>query len=293
MKQGQGEDQQLVIATRTQPLATAATGVDGHHLASRNGEKNIRIAASREQLGDCFRLVYRSYLRCGYTDLTSVEMRINLWNALPTTRTLFATSQGHLAGTLTCVMDSEAVLPADSFCNEAINELRAQGRRLCELSGLATDAEYADTMTAQQLFRYALIMTKEFTQGTDFIITVHPRHQRFYHGLLLFDALEHAPQYAPVKGAPGILMRLNLETACARYRQRYGGFRGTRNLHKFYFLDDQVQIRQAVREGLKARRKQLNKETLEHFLFMDGEVMKEPQAVQTFHSHWAAWNAAS
>ena len=260
--------------------------------AQNQGKEQTRIASSREDLANCYRLVYKVYLKCGYTELKPEQMRINLWNTLPGTHTILAEKQGNLAGTLTCVMDSEAGLPADGFCTEELQRLRAEGRRLCEISGLAIDRKHASPTTVLKLFRYALALTTGFMQGTDFIITVHPRHAPFYEDLLLFEELKKKPQYAPVKGAPGILMRLNLDTVRERYHAQYSGRPGRKDLDHFYFVRDQDQIVDSIRTGLAEKQRWLDDKALETLLLTESQLLTNEQAFRTFRRQWDAWNRA-
>jgi hypothetical protein len=256
------------------------------------GKEQTRIASSREDLANCYRLVYKVYLKCGYTELKPEQMRINLWNTLPGTHTILAEKQGNLAGTLTCVMDSEAGLPADGFCTEELQRLRAEGRRLCEISGLAIDRKHASATTVLKLFRYALALTTGFMQGTDFIITVHPRHAPFYEDLLLFEELKKKPKYAPVKGAPGILMRLNLDTVRERYHAQYSGRPGKKDLDHFYFERDQEQIVDSIRAGLDEKQRWLDDKAMETLLLTESQLLTNEHAFRTFRRQWDAWNRA-
>lgn len=251
------------------------------------------IASKRDDLADCFRLVYKVYLDCGYTDLKPEQMRVNLWNALPGTFTLIAKKADKLAGTLTCVMDSEAGLPADGFCSEELQKLRESGRRLCELSGLAVDRSHASALTVLKLFRYALTLTTAFMEGTDFIITVHPKHAPFYQDLLLFEKLKGKQQYAHVEGAPGVLLRLDLETLCDRYYEQYGGLRGRKDLHNFYFVEDQELILQSIRSGLQERQRRFSEKTLERFFFSEDQLLTSEDAFRTFHKQWNSWDQSA
>lgn len=256
------------------------------------GKEQTRIASSQEDLANCYRLVYKVYLKCGYTELKPEQMRINLWNTLPGTHTILAERDGQLAGTLTCVMDSEAGLPADGFCTEELQRLRTEGRRLCEISGLAIDRKHASPTTVLQLFRYALALTTRFMQGTDFIITVHPRHAPFYEDLMLFEELKKKPQYAPVKGAPGILMRLNLDTVRERYHAQYSGRPGRKDLDHFYFVRDQDQLVESICAGLEEKRRWLDAKALETLLLNDSQLLTDEHAYRTFRRQWDDWNRA-
>ena len=271
---------------------SAETGSLHAARAQNQGKEQTRIASSREDLANCYRLVYKVYLKCGYTELKPEQMRINLWNTLPGTHTILAEKQGNLAGTLTCVMDSEAGLPADGFCSEELQKLRANGRRLCEVSGLAIDRKHASATTVLKLLRYALTLTKDFMQGTDFIITVHPRHAPFYEDLLLFEKLKKKPQYASVKGAPGVLMRINLDTARERYHAKYSGRSGRKDLEHFYFVRDKDKIVDSIRAGLAEKQRWLDDKALETLLLTESQLLTDEHAFRTFRNQWDNWNRA-
>lgn len=253
---------------------------------------SIRIAYSSDDLANCYRLVYKTYLDCGYTDLSPQKMRTNLWNLLPGTYTLFAEKDGHPTGTLTCVMDSEAGLPSDHCSGGELQALRASDRRLCELSGLAINRKHADATTILGLFRYALALTTRFLNASDFIITVHPRHAPFYKDVVLFEELKRKQQCAQVNGAPGVLLRLDLETMRERYAEKYSGRRAGRDLHALYFVNDQPQLDQAIRGGLRQRQDRLDQQALIKLLFADTQASNGEGALGAIRMQWAAWNRA-
>lgn len=254
--------------------------------------RGVRFATTRNDFANCYRLIYKTYLHYGYTKLSPHELRANFWNALPATYTLIAEKNGHLEGTLTCVMDSEAGLPIDSFSSLELQKLRQEGRRLCELSGLAVNSQHAEATTILRLFRYALALTTGFLNGSDFVITVHPRHAGFYKEVVLFEELARKQQYPQVNGAPGVLLRLDLETMQERYFQTYGGRKAGKDLHELYFIKDQEQIAQSIGRGLEERQRQLDQQMLLKLLSEDTQVINCKHSLRAIQRQWAAWYRA-
>lgn len=264
-----------------------------HRPAEPHGTKtSIHLACSHDELANCYRLVYKAYLRCGYTALNPREMRINLWNLLPGTYTLIAKKGGHLAGTLSCVMDSAAGLPTDRFSSDQMQKLRTSNQRLCELSGLAVNQKHADMTTIPTLFRYAFMLTRRYLKATDLIITVHPRHAAFYKNVLLFEELTKQQQYTHVNGAPGVLLRLDLKTMRERFFEKYSRRPAGRDLHALCFVKDQDQLAQSISSELRERQSRLDQKELLKLMVADIDVIHGEHALRAVQMQWDAWHRA-
>ena len=91
----------------------------------------VRVARDTDELEEAFALVYREYLRKGYTDKNSSGLRLSLHNALPDATTFIALSEKNvIIATATIVPDSFLGLPMDSIYYDELNRLRRIGARL-------------------------------------------------------------------------------------------------------------------------------------------------------------------
>ena len=166
---------------------------------------------SREK---AYRLVYGLYREKEYIQPNVSRMWLGVFDALPETITLLVerTGEAEAVGALTVVFDSAAGLPADELYREELDALRASGRRLSEIIslGVATDAAGGPDVLVK-LFNLVYIASRRIRGATDFVITVNPRHVKFYEKTLLFVAAGPERDYRKVGGAPALLLRLDLD----------------------------------------------------------------------------------
>jgi len=181
----------------------------------------VRPAASRRELEEAFRLIYSSYLRRGYMEPDPSRIRLSLFNALPSTATFVGVLEDRVIATVSLVPDSELGLPMDEVYAPELGKLRAQGRRLSEVTMLA-DRRLEVQRTLPMLlalmklvFDYASLVVK----ADDLCIAVNPRHEEFYRRFLLFDDLDGLRTYPSVRNNPAVGLRLEVSQA----RQRCEG----------------------------------------------------------------------
>ena len=138
----------------------------------------------------------------------------------PNKITLYAETGGMVVGTMSLCLDSPILLPADENFPDKLDELRAQGRRLCEPSRLAIDKGVTKRVFAS-LIHISYIYARSIHGFTDYVIEVNPRHVVFYQRMLGFSDCGDARECTRV-GAPAVLLRLPLEQMGAQIR-RWGG----------------------------------------------------------------------
>lgn len=138
----------------------------------------------------------------------------------PNRITLIAETNGKTVGTMTLCFDSGARLPADENFSDKLDELRAQGRRLCEPSRLAIDEEVPKRVFASMI-HISYIYAHNIHGFTDYVIEVNPRHVRFYKRMLGFHEICEERTCSRVN-APGVLLRLDL-TYMTEQIAKFGG----------------------------------------------------------------------
>ena len=196
----------------------------------------FQIAACIEERRKAWALAYEVYRTKGYAAEDSSGLWYGLHDALFQTVTFLALREGRAVAALTVVFDSPLGLPADEVFGVDLKALRERGRRPCELVSLVsieTDLRLG-TEIVKHLFKLAYLTAHRIERATDFIITVNPRHVPFYTHLLQFESCGVERPYGKVGGAPAAPLRLDLETAEARYQARYGHLEGERNLYRFF-----------------------------------------------------------
>ncbi len=209
---------------------------------------SFRPANTLQDRRRAWRLAYETYFAKGYSPAAGDGCWYGRHDARPETQTLLSERKGRAVAALTTVFDSSWGLPADEIHGPALQALRAEGRRLCELVSLVhSERGRHGAEILNQLFRIAHINARYVHGATDLAITVNPRHVFYYKQVLLFEQLGDAAPCPRVEGAPAVLMRLNLLTAAERYRRRYSHRAGEKNLYTFFFVDRFEEIQAWVR----------------------------------------------
>jgi hypothetical protein len=193
----------------------------------------IKVADTRNELEQAFALVYREYLRQGYIkDFKQSGLHLNIHHILPETA-VFILKSAKVISTLTHITDTELFgLPMDSLYQEELKPLRDAGRKLVELSSLATSREACGRNLFLYLFRevywYALRRNIQ-----DFCIMVNPKHARFYNEIFFFQEIGPEKHYSRV-GAPAVALRLNLEDFDLKLERAYSGLEPQCNMYAFF-----------------------------------------------------------
>lgn len=149
--------------------------------------------------------------------------------------TLAACGRGdRVFGTLTLGMDSDAGLLADSLYRPQVDELRAQGRRLCEVTRLVINTEARSAEVMATLFNVAFVLAKGRHDRTDLVAEVHPRHAGFYQRTMGYRVAGPVRTCERVD-APAVLMHLCLNFAEKQIRQLAGKLAGgDRSLYRLF-----------------------------------------------------------
>jgi hypothetical protein len=211
-----------------------------------DGKYTIRVANDLESRRKAYGLVYRLYLEREYAQPHPAKMWLSIFDALPETVTLLVEKQAEgttpappptvpsafslqpsartvPVGALTVVFDSPMGLPADELYRPELDALRAAGRRPAEIVSLGVAEEAgAGSEILVKLFNFVYLLSKKVRGATDSMITVNPRHVRFYEKTLLFSAAGPEREYDKVGGAPALLLRLDLDVPEERVRLEHG-----------------------------------------------------------------------
>ena len=140
-------------------------------------------------------------------------LRLSLHHALPSTKVFVARDRGRVVGTVSLIEDSFIGLPMEELYREELDRLRAQGRRVSEVSALAIDERYktAGVSILSQLILLLVVYAVEIRHRDDLCIAINPRHLRFYQRLFPYAAhLGDLKRYGKVNGAPAVLLRFDL-----------------------------------------------------------------------------------
>jgi hypothetical protein len=119
--------------------------------------------------------------------------------------TLVALDDETPLGTITVAFDMGKSLGADDAFRPELNQLRAEGARLCEFTKLAVDPTTATKRVLAALFHIAYIVAHRVRGYDRLVIEVNPRHQRYYERMLGLEQLGPERMNRGVN-APAILL---------------------------------------------------------------------------------------
>jgi hypothetical protein len=177
---------------------------DGSHF-------QILVASNREERRRAYALAHRLYLGHSYVS-ASDGVIVFPYDADEETITLLARDEsGRDVATITLAFDSASGLPCDEIYGAELNELRAQGRRLVEVTRFAIDEQHEHSKTLLvHLFNFIYVYARRIKGCDDFVIEVNPRHVNYYRRLLKFAPAGPERACPRVQGAPAVLLRLDL-----------------------------------------------------------------------------------
>ena len=164
-------------------------------------EFKIRLADTQGRRSSASMLIKKMYSWRGY-QTSSVDEQHNRI-------TLVASADDRAIGTITIGFDSQIGLLADDLYKDELNQLRSQGRRLCEFTKLAVDGEIKSKQVLAALFHIAFIYSFDIQEFTDLLIEVNPRHVKYYEKMLGFASWAETRVNRRVN-APAVLLRLEL-----------------------------------------------------------------------------------
>lgn len=125
--------------------------------------------------------------------------------------TFVAVSRGNLVGTLSLAVDGVDGLPSDRIFQHELDEIRASGSRLCELTRFVVDLPSPSLTILSMLFAVIHAHGLRHYDCTDLIITADSRHRGFYRRKWGFECVGPA-KLNPASGAVSQLMRVRVAT---------------------------------------------------------------------------------
>jgi hypothetical protein len=206
----------------------------------------IRLAHSQERVNNASMLIQRMYMQRGYDvpGMLKVPDRI----------TLMASQSEAVVGTLTLGIDSGNGLMADENYKEEVDQLRAEGRKICELTKFAVDQTRGSKRVLAGLFHIAYIYGRVLHNQTDVVIEVTPKHALFYKRMLGFEPFGEERLNTRVNTL-GVLLRLQINYVDQQIA-RWGGktdsdtARSERSLYPYFFSkEDEAGIVQRLLRG--------------------------------------------
>lgn len=153
---------------------------DGEHGQRRF---KIKVVDTAERRGMVNALIKRRYGWRGYeTSHLPTDPSVHKF-------TLAATEETLTIGSITVNFDGQGKLSADDAFAAEVDELRAEGRKLCEFARLAVDPMVGTKRVLAALFHVAYIVAYRIRGFDTLLIEVNPRHVNYYVRMLGFNVL--------------------------------------------------------------------------------------------------------
>ncbi len=189
----------------------------------------LRLAHDDSRTLQASLLIQKMYATRGYPakPLERNDMRI----------TIMAYMDDQVVGTVTLNLDSEAGLLADQLYLEEINQLRAEGKKVCELIKLAISPRADGLRIYSSLLHIAYIYGRRIHGYTDLVLEVVPRHVNFYVKMLGCKPFGPEKLNPRANDAPAQLLHLPIDYVDAMI-DAYGGQGAnakTRTLYAHFF----------------------------------------------------------
>jgi hypothetical protein len=216
------------VPTHTQVLEEIAMSILAavEELVFTQDELDYRAARLPSDRLKAFRLVYNSYLRAGLGEQNHYEMRVTPYQLLPTSQIFVARLQSEVVSTVTLVGDSEHGLPMESMFAEEVDQLRKRGRRIAEVSCLADRRKDPGRFLTSFSSLTRCMAQYARSQGiTNLLVSVHPRHARFYCRYLGFRAESARVVECPhVRNRPAVALNLDFDVVDMERPESYGDY---------------------------------------------------------------------
>lgn len=244
---------------------------------------NIKIAEARDEWAQSFALVYREYLDSVYIQQPHPSgMHLNVYNLLPATCVFIFRTYVTVISTLTQIFDSELFgLPMDALYRPELDALRSKGRKITELSALATPREtrWCNLMVflSKAMFEYSMMNNID-----DICIMVNPKHLNFYKTMFLFEEFGEERFY-PGVGAPAVALRINMEHIEDKASEKYKDFEVDDNIHEFFYKMKSTLVELNNGWTFYEKRPPMNEEDARFFFDTRQEICKNLSPRQMEH----------
>ena len=189
--------------------------LDRDSVVKKDRDLVVSPVQSLDELLASFELLYKQYLKYGYTKENSYGLRFSLRDLLPETMTFVARSEKELVGTVSIISNSVAGLPSKAIFKRKVEKLELGGKIIAEGTRFACIDEYNSkglNSTAFSLLKW-FFQWGQVRKVHDLILVINPKHLVFWKKILGFEVLAERKGYAYANGAPGILMRCDVAKA--------------------------------------------------------------------------------
>jgi hypothetical protein len=135
--------------------------------------------------------------------------------------TLTAVEDSRTIGTITVGLDGPEGMSCEDVFGAEIDALRASGRRVCEFTKLAVDADTSAKRILAGLFHVAYIVAHRIRGFDTLVMEVNPRHVRYYERMLGAQVIG-AERMNRVVNAPAVLLSISFAYIMAQIGEHAG-----------------------------------------------------------------------
>jgi hypothetical protein len=187
----------------------------------------LKIAETRADWEAAFQLVQLSYERSGLAEPNPFGMRVTPYHLLPTTEVFVAQLRDEVICTVSLVRDGDCGLPMQSIYGAEVQARRSAGLQLAEVSCLADRRKDPERFFPLFIALSRLMVQCARCRGVDqLLVTVHPRHARFYRRYMAFEVFGDEKAYPVVCNNPAVAMCLDFARIDRDPPACYGQFFG-------------------------------------------------------------------
>jgi hypothetical protein len=221
-----------------------STEAADHETQGSKQEFKVRLATTEDRRKSASLLIEKMYSWRGYeADALGHD---------PNKITLVAYQEEKVVGTMTLGLDSPSGMVVDQLYKDEADQLRTQGRKICDVTKLAVDQDIKSKSVLGALFHLSVIYGRNIHHATDFLIEVNPRHAPFYQRMIGFEPFGEE-RLCPRVNAPAVLLKLDLSYADEQVK-KYGGLgaeaRSVKNIYPYWFSkEDELGITQRLLKG--------------------------------------------
>ena len=182
----------------------------------------FKLTASREDLESTFRLLYAAYVEGGIAQPNARGLRATPYHLFPSTEVAVASYPERVVCTATLVRDGPMGLPMESVYQQQVDQRRAQGLSLAEISCLAHAQRPATRYFQHVIGVMSLVAQAAWSRGVEqLLLTVHPRHARFYSRYLGCELIGDVTRYETVCYQPAVALCLDMLRLAERHPHGY------------------------------------------------------------------------
>lgn len=244
---------------------------------------SIERAYTLEDLREAYRLVHQVYLGTGYLNPEPAGMRLRIYETTSETATFVAKKDGRVVGVLSVVGDSSDLgVPSDAAFRAELDQLRAKGSRLCEVTNQAVDEAYRKSAVPTELMRCAIAHSVKAGYHVG-IVSVSPSHHGFY-DLMGFRRLGSQRSYSEKIHDPVVALSMDIN----QWRRPPPGQNTAEQfMHHFAAIANPF-LSQVADWAKQAVRHFLNPELLEQLFVADRNFLSEcsPAELSILQRRW-------